>query len=66
MIGVNTAIFTANGISAGVGFAIPIDTIRKIVPQIIAHGKVRLSGFAGSTPTSGWAQPYPLEYLPVA
>ena len=41
MIGVNTAIFTATGTSAGVGFAIPVDTVRRIVPLLIANGEAR-------------------------
>ncbi len=40
LIGMNTAIVSSNGDSAGVGFAIPVSTIRRIVPQLIRHGKV--------------------------
>lgn len=40
LIGVNTAILSSTGISAGVGFAVPVDTINRIVPQLIAHGAV--------------------------
>ncbi|KAK1283181.1 hypothetical protein QJS10_CPB21g00658 [Acorus calamus] len=40
MIGINTAIFTQTGTSAGVGFAIPSSTVLKIVPQLIQFGKV--------------------------
>jgi S1-C subfamily serine protease len=40
MIGMNVAIATKSGQSAGVGFAIPVNRIRQIVPQLIAHGKV--------------------------
>jgi S1-C subfamily serine protease len=40
VIGVNTMIFSSSGTSAGVGFAVPIDTIKLIVPQLIEHGKV--------------------------
>ena len=40
IIGVNTMIFSRSGGSAGVGFAVPIDTVRRIVPQIIEHGEV--------------------------
>eukprot|EP00850_Spirogloea_muscicola_P005441 SM000025S08336 [mRNA] locus=s25:148629:152711:+ [translate_table: standard] len=40
LIGVNTAIFTRTGTSAGVGFAIPVDTVARIVPQLISFGKV--------------------------
>ena len=40
LIGVNTAIYSPSGASAGVGFAIPVDTVNRIVPQLIAHGRV--------------------------
>lgn len=40
MIGINTAIFTNTGVSAGVGFAIPINTVNNIVPQLISYGTV--------------------------
>jgi protease Do-like 1, chloroplastic len=40
LIGVNTAIFSPSGASAGVGFAVPADTVSRIVPQLIEHGKV--------------------------
>jgi S1-C subfamily serine protease len=39
LIGVNTAIFCPSGTSAGVGFAVPIDTVNRVVPQLIARGK---------------------------
>ena len=39
LIGVNTAIFSPSGASAGVGFAVPIDTVNRVVPQLIARGK---------------------------
>ncbi|KAJ6843727.1 putative protease Do-like 8, chloroplastic isoform X1 [Iris pallida] len=44
MIGINTAIFTQTGTSAGVGFAIPSSTVIKIVPQLIKFGKVVRAG----------------------
>ena len=40
LIGMNTAIMSTNGDSAGVGFAIPVSTIRRIVPQLIRSGYV--------------------------
>ncbi|MBN2473401.1 MAG: trypsin-like peptidase domain-containing protein [Pirellulales bacterium] len=40
MIGMNTAIASKTGESAGVGFAIPVNTIARIVPQLIEHGHV--------------------------
>ena len=39
LVGVNTAIYSPSGASAGVGFAIPVDTVNRVVPQIIANGK---------------------------
>ncbi|CAK9178943.1 unnamed protein product [Ilex paraguariensis] len=44
LIGVNTAIYTQTGTSAGVGFAIPSLTVVKIVPQLIQFGKVVRAG----------------------
>ena len=49
MIGMNTAIASMSGGSAGVGFAIPVNTISRVVPQLIANGRVR-------RPESGIAQ----------
>jgi S1-C subfamily serine protease len=40
LIGMNTAIASRNGQSAGVGFAIPSTLISRVVPQLIAHGRV--------------------------
>jgi S1-C subfamily serine protease len=39
LIGINTAIFSPSGAYAGVGFAIPVDTVNRVVPQLIANGK---------------------------
>ncbi|KAK7381306.1 hypothetical protein VNO78_33896 [Psophocarpus tetragonolobus] len=44
LIGINTAIFTRTGTSAGVGFAIPSSTVLRIVPQLIQVGKVVRAG----------------------
>jgi S1-C subfamily serine protease len=40
LIGVNTAIFSPSGAYAGVGFAVPVDTVQRIVPDLIRYGKV--------------------------
>jgi 2-alkenal reductase len=39
LIGVNTAIISGSGSSAGIGFAVPVDVVSKVVPQLIAKGK---------------------------
>lgn len=40
LIGMNTAIATSTGDNAGIGFSIPSNTIRRVVPQLIANGRV--------------------------
>ena len=40
LIGVNTAIASPSGSSAGVGFAVPVDTVNRVVPELIANGKL--------------------------
>ena len=39
LIGVNTAIFSPSGASAGIGFAIPVDEVARVVPRLIRDGK---------------------------
>ncbi|ALO45171.1 S1C family serine protease [Pseudohongiella spirulinae] len=46
LIGVNTAIYSPSGASSGIGFAIPVNTVKKIVPELIQYGRVQ-------TPTLG-------------
>ena len=48
LIGVNTAIYSPSGANSGIGFAIPVNTVRKIVPELIQYGRVQ-------TPTLGVA-----------
>jgi S1-C subfamily serine protease len=43
MVGMNVAIATKTGQNAGLGFAIPINRIRQIVPQLVEHGKVSMA-----------------------
>ena len=40
LIGMNTVIFSTSGSSAGLGFAVPVDTIKMVAPELIKHGKV--------------------------
>ena len=41
VIGINTAIFSPSGGSVGIGFAIPVNTAKRLLPQLIAAGRVR-------------------------
>ena len=40
LVGVNTAIYSPTGASAGIGFAIPVNAVKVIIPQLIEHGKL--------------------------
>ncbi len=40
LIGMNTLIYSRSGSSAGLGFAVPVDSINRAVPDIIKHGKM--------------------------
>lgn len=39
LIGINTAIYSPSGASAGIGFAVPADTVMRVVPQLIKTGR---------------------------
>jgi len=39
VIGVNVAIYSPSGASAGIGFAIPVDTVNRVVPQLVQNGR---------------------------
>jgi S1-C subfamily serine protease len=39
LIGITTAIFSPSGASAGIGFAVPVDTVNRVVPQLIRDGR---------------------------
>ncbi len=40
LIGVNTAIYSPSGASAGIGFAVPADVVNRVVPDLIRHGRL--------------------------
>lgn len=40
LIGVNTAIYSPSGASAGIGFSIPVDEVSWVVPELITHGRI--------------------------
>lgn len=54
LIGINTAIYSRSGGSLGIGFAIPVSTVRNVMEQIIANGSV----------TRGWVGVEPQEITP--
>lgn len=44
LIGINTAIYSPSGAYAGIGFAVPIDTVKRLVPEILKYGRVAKPG----------------------
>tara|TARA_R110002072_G_scaffold104099_3_gene228431 strand:- start:487 stop:1587 length:1101 start_codon:yes stop_codon:yes gene_type:complete len=56
LVGVNTAIYSPSGASAGIGFAIPINAIKKIIPQLIEHGTLYRPVLGIETLTDYWAK----------
>jgi S1-C subfamily serine protease len=48
LIGMNTMIYSPSGASSGIGFAVPVDTIKKVVPELIRYGKVIRPGLGVS------------------
>ena len=67
VIGVNTAIQSPSGGSVGIGFAVPVDTVKRVVPELIANGRYPHPwlGFEGQvyriTPTLAEALKLPVE-----
>jgi S1-C subfamily serine protease len=48
LVGVNTAIYSPSGTYAGIGFAVPVDMVNHIVPQLIRTGRVDRAGIGVS------------------
>jgi S1-C subfamily serine protease len=48
LIGVNTAIYSPSGANAGIGFSVPVDTVKRLVPQLIATGRAVQPGIGVS------------------
>ncbi len=64
MIGINTAIFTPSGGSVGIGFAIPVNTAKELIPELIRYGRVRRPWF-GITGLPLWKELSEALRLPV-
>jgi S1-C subfamily serine protease len=65
VIGVNTLIFSSSGSSSGVGFAVPVNTVKRVVPSLIATGRyddpwLGISGLS-ITPVVAGALDLPVE-----
>ncbi|HKY31755.1 MAG TPA: trypsin-like peptidase domain-containing protein [Candidatus Polarisedimenticolia bacterium] len=61
LVGVNSAIYSPSGAFAGIGFAVPVDTVKRLVPQLIEHGKAIQPGIGASLLRESMAQRLGLE-----
>ena len=65
LVGVNTAIYSPSGASAGIGFAIPVNTVKDVVPQLISYGRVLRPIIGVELASDQWVQRYRIEGLPI-
>ncbi|MBH0180762.1 MAG: PDZ domain-containing protein, partial [Nitrospira sp.] len=56
LIGVNTQIVSPSGAYAGIGFAVPVDTVNRIIPELIKHGKLIRLGLGVSLVSDAMAR----------
>ena len=61
LIGMNTAILSPSGVSAGIGFAVPVDVIRRYVGQIIRDGNVSGAGLGVSLVSDSLARRWNIQ-----
>jgi S1-C subfamily serine protease len=61
LIGVNTQIVSPSGAFAGIGFAVPVDTVNRIVPELIKHGKLIRPGLGVSLVPDAMAKRWGVE-----
>ena len=58
LVGVNTAIYSPSGGSAGIGFAIPVNLVKEVVPQLIAYGKILRPVLGVELASDRWTRRY--------
>jgi S1-C subfamily serine protease len=65
LVGVNTAIYSPSGASAGIGFAIPVNTVREVVPQLISYGRILRPIMGVELASDRWRRRYGIDGLPI-
>jgi len=65
LVGVNTAIFSPSGASAGIGFAIPVNTVQDVVPQLISFGRLYRPIAGIELASDSWARRYRIDGVPI-
>jgi S1-C subfamily serine protease len=65
LVGVNTMIYSPSGASAGIGFAIPVNTVKDVIPQLIKHGRIIRPAIGIEPAPDQWAQQSGIEGVPI-
>jgi len=65
LVGVNTAIYSPSGASAGIGFAIPVNTVKEVVPQLISYGRILRPMIGVELASDRWVRRYNIQGIPV-
>lgn len=65
LIGVNTMIYSPSGASAGIGFAIPVNTVKEVVPELIEHGRLVRPVLGIAVAPDHWAAQIGIEGVPI-
>jgi S1-C subfamily serine protease len=65
LIGVNTAIYSPSGASAGIGFAIPVNTVKQVVPQLISYGRLYRPVIGVELASDRWSRRYKITGVAV-
>ncbi len=65
LIGVNTMIYSPSGASAGIGFAIPVNTVKEVIPELMAHGRIVRPVLGIASAPDHWAQQLGVEGVPI-
>lgn len=66
LIGINTAIFSPSGANAGIGFAIPVNTLKRTVPELIEFGRIQRPILGIELAPRRFAQRWGINGLPIA
>lgn len=61
LIGVNTAIYSPSGASAGIGFSIPVNIVRWVIPELIEHGRIKRPSLGITVTQTSVIQRYELD-----
>lgn len=65
LIGVNTMIYSPSGASAGIGFAIPVNTVKEVVPELIKHGRIVRPVLGVAVAPDHWARQIGIQGVPI-